>query len=52
LSQGINDKTNPPLRNNDVLVVRRSGLASFSDTLSTVLSPIGGVFTFLRLFGL
>jgi len=52
LSQGINDKTNPPLRNNDVIVVRRSGLASFSDTLSTVLSPIGGVFTFLRLFGL
>ena len=52
LSQGINDKTNPPLRNNDVLVVRRSGLASFSDTLSTVLSPLGAAFSFLRLFGL
>jgi polysaccharide export outer membrane protein len=42
-SQGINEKTNPILRNNDVVVVHRSGLAATTDTLGTVLSPFTGV---------
>ncbi|MDJ0564711.1 MAG: SLBB domain-containing protein, partial [Microcystis sp. M49629_WE12] len=42
-SQGINEKTNPILRNNDVVVVHRSGLASATDTLGTVLSPFTGL---------
>ena len=50
LSQGINPQTNPTLRNNDVIVVRRSGLAATSDTLGTVLSPLGGIFTLFNFF--
>ena len=46
-SDGINEETNPLLRSNDVIVVGRSGLASFSDTLGTLLSPLG---SFLRIF--
>ena len=42
-SQGINEKTNPILRNNDVVVVHRSSLASATDTLGTVLSPFTGL---------
>lgn len=38
---GINEENNPVLRENDVLVVERSGLASFSDTAGLVVSPIG-----------
>ena len=54
-AQGINEKTNPTLQNNDIIVVRRSGITSFTDTLGTILSPIGTiipVFNFLRIFGL
>ncbi len=48
----VNDQTNPPLRPNDVIVVNRSGLTSFTDTLNNVVSPIGGLFTLFRFFGL
>jgi polysaccharide export outer membrane protein len=51
-AQGINDRTNPALRNNDIIVVGRSGLTRFSDGLSNVLAPFGSVFNFLRIFGL
>jgi polysaccharide biosynthesis/export protein len=47
LNQGINDRTNPPLRNNDTIVVGKSGLAGIGDTLGTVFSPLSG---FLGLF--
>ena len=53
-AKGINDQSNPALRNNDVIVVNRSGMASFNDTVGTALSPIGAVFPFfniLRYFG-
>ncbi len=53
LAQGINEDTNPTLRNNDVVVVNRSTIARVSDTLSTVLNPIGSFFSFfnfLRIF--
>lgn len=56
-AQGIADGKNPSLRNNDVVVVGRSGLASTSDTLGQVLAPLGSVFSifqfpfnFLRIF--
>ncbi|HEY9669830.1 MAG TPA: SLBB domain-containing protein [Waterburya sp.] len=51
LAQGINEQGNPTLRNNDVVVVRRSTVASIGDTLNTVLSPITGFLGFLNLFG-
>lgn len=56
-TQGIADGKNPSLRNNDVVVVGRSGLAATSDTLGQVLAPLGNVFSifqfpfnFLRIF--
>lgn len=49
---GIDENQNPALRNNDIIVVGRSGLASTSDFLGTLLSPLNGVFGILRLFGL
>ncbi len=50
LAQGINEQGNPTLRNNDVVVVRRSTIASIGDTLGTVLSPVTNFFGFLNLF--
>ena len=50
-AQGLNDKTNPAMRNNDTIVVRRSGFAAVTDTLGSVLSPIGGVFSIINLLG-
>lgn len=51
-SAGINEESNPPLRNNDIIVVGRSGIASTTDFLDTVLRPVTSVFSILRLFGL
>lgn len=47
---GINEQNNPLLRNNDVIVVDRSGLTKVTDALSTVLSPLGSAFGFLNIF--
>jgi polysaccharide biosynthesis/export protein len=52
LAQGANEQGNPTLRNNDTLVVRRSGLATVGDTLGLFLSPVTGVFSLFRLLGL
>ncbi|XGV94376.1 MAG: SLBB domain-containing protein (plasmid) [Leptolyngbya sp. BL-A-14] len=45
----LNDQTNPALYNDDIIIVNRSGLAAFSDNLSSVLSPVNG---FLSLFSI
>ncbi|HEY9692527.1 MAG TPA: SLBB domain-containing protein [Oculatellaceae cyanobacterium] len=50
LARGIDQQNNPTLRNNDVIVVNRSNIATFSDTLGTVLSPLGGVFSLFNFF--
>jgi polysaccharide export outer membrane protein len=50
--QGINEAGNPPLRNNDVVIVKRDGVTATSDTLTTILRPITDAFAFLRIFGL
>lgn len=56
-AQGVNESTNPPLRNNDVVVVRRSDIAAVADSLDAVATPLsrfftlfGAPFTFLNLF--
>lgn len=49
LAAGVNDENNPALYNNDTIVVGRSSLASISDTLDTVLNPVG---KFLTIFSL
>jgi polysaccharide export outer membrane protein len=55
-AQGVNEETNPPLRNDDIIVVDRSGLAKLSDTLDTAIGPLGRILTILnfpfRLFGI
>lgn len=43
-SASPNEQTNPLLRNNDIIVVERSGLAHFSDTATLLLSPTGSFF--------
>ncbi|MFW6264322.1 MAG: SLBB domain-containing protein [Cyanobacteriota bacterium] len=54
LSDSPNEETNPILRNGDVVVVERSGLTRVSDTLGTILRPVGSffsLFNFLNIFG-
>jgi polysaccharide export outer membrane protein len=54
-SQGVESASNPPLQQGDVIIVGRSGLASFSDATEDTLGPIGrivsgilGIFPFFR----
>lgn len=47
--KGVNDESNPVLYNNDVVIVGRSTLTGISDTLDTVLNPLG---KFLTIFSL
>ena len=41
--EGINEKNNPTLRNNDVILVNTSALASTTDTIGTIFSPLGAI---------
>ncbi|MFH7024871.1 MAG: polysaccharide biosynthesis/export family protein [Heteroscytonema crispum UTEX LB 1556] len=51
-SAGINEKTNPILRNNDVVVVYRSGIGKAGETVNTIINPFAGVLGIFRaLFG-
>lgn len=47
--EGINEETNPSLRNNDVVLVGRSGSAAFSDTVGGVFGPLAGILSPFRL---
>jgi polysaccharide export outer membrane protein len=47
----VSEENNPPLRNNDVVVVGRSGLASFADTAGSILNPLGSFSILRSLFG-
>ncbi|MGF1478333.1 MAG: SLBB domain-containing protein [Cyanophyceae cyanobacterium] len=53
-ASSINEENNPTLRNNDVVVVKRSDVAAASDGLSPVLNTLGAIFSpinfLLRLF--
>lgn len=51
-SQGINEESNPSLRPNDTVIVKRSGLAQAGDTFGAVFSPLNFGLNILRLFGL
>jgi len=48
-ASGLNDASNPALRNNDVIIVGRSDLASIGDTLESVAGPLGGFFNLFTL---
>ncbi len=51
LSAPPNDQSNPILRADDVVIVRRNTLARTTDWLNVLAAPFVGVATFLRLFG-
>jgi polysaccharide export outer membrane protein len=54
-STGVSDEKNPPLRNNDIVVINPNGLAQTTDTIGAILSPLGSVFglaSFLSILGL
>ncbi|MEG4070041.1 polysaccharide biosynthesis/export family protein [Microcoleus sp. Pol11C2] len=44
-AQGLNPNNNPTLRNNDVILVARSGYARVADNINSFLQPIAGVAT-------
>ncbi len=48
----INDQTNPILRNNDVVIVSRSGSAKAGDTVNTIAGPLGTILSIIRFFGI
>lgn len=52
LTQGINEELNPQLRNNDMIIVSRSGLANFVDRMNALTGPVGpatGVLNFINI---
>lgn len=51
-SQGLNEENNPALRNNDTIVVRKSGARKVADAVNPILSilgTVGGVFAIPRI---
>lgn len=53
LAENLDEKTNPPLRNNDIIVVRRNTVTNVVDTLGIILTPLtSGVFGILRTLGI
>ena len=47
LDQGASNSKNPPLRDGDTVVVKRSGLAVTSDALSAVIAPLSPILNIL-----
>ncbi len=52
LAQGINEESNPILRNNDIIVVDRSNVVRVTDSIQTTLQPVDRVFGFLNILRL
>jgi polysaccharide export outer membrane protein len=50
LAKGINEETNPILRNNDVVVVDRNSLTKTGDRVNTIAGPLGTILGIVRLF--
>ncbi len=50
LERGLDERTNPALRNDDVVVVDRSRLTAFSDNLGSVLTPFNGFLSIFSIF--
>ena len=52
LAQSVNEQSNPILRDNDIIVVSRSGTTRLTDTLNLFFSPAAAVFTVLSILGI
>ena len=48
----VNEETNPLLRSNDVIMVKRSGRAAFSDNVGTTIAPLSPFLGIFRVFDL
>jgi polysaccharide biosynthesis/export protein len=48
----VNEETNPPLRNNDVVMVGRSSLAALTDSTGGLLGALTGPLSLLGVFGI
>ncbi|WP_442923060.1 polysaccharide biosynthesis/export family protein [Microcoleus sp. A006_D1] len=51
-SATANEETNPKLQNNDVIMVRRSSRATFSDNVGGTLAPLSPLLGIFRLFNI
>jgi polysaccharide biosynthesis/export protein len=51
-SGAVNEETNPLLRSNDVIMVKRSGRAAFSDRVGGTIAPLSPFLGILRVFDL
>ena len=51
-ANNIDEENNPILRQNDVVVVKRSGVASLGDALGAVTAPFTAPLGILRFLGL
>jgi polysaccharide biosynthesis/export protein len=49
-ARGIDESINPTLRNNDIIVIGRSGTTRVGDGLGSVLNPLSPLLTILNLF--
>lgn len=49
-AEGIDEENNPLLRNDDVIIVNRNGLATVGDAIGTVTRPLSGIFSIFRFF--
>lgn len=52
LAAGINEETNPALRDGDIVIIGRSGITSVSDSIASFLEPINGILDTLDIFGI
>ncbi|RMG11217.1 MAG: hypothetical protein D6728_09210 [Cyanobacteria bacterium J055] len=50
--EGIDEDSNPILRNNDVVVVNRSFVTTVADTAGEILRPVGSFFSFINFFNI
>ena len=51
LAQGLGEQNNPALRNNDTVIVKRSGFTKVTDVIGTIASPFSTFFGLFRLLG-
>ena len=51
LARGVSENDNPALRNNDIIIVKKTGFATFLDSTSAFLGPFSGILGVLRIFG-
>ncbi|MEO0407477.1 MAG: sugar ABC transporter substrate-binding protein, partial [Cyanobacteria bacterium P01_A01_bin.135] len=50
LSADADSEANPPLQDNDAIIVNRSTFTRVTDTLGQAVRPLGGLFSIFRLF--